>query len=134
MKTPIQIRFSDVDMARHVHNAVYLQWFELARMSLLRHVTPPVNDWRTEGLILARNEVDYLKPVHLSDTIEGEVWCSRIGTKSFELEYAIHRNNGNKAGVCAKGKSVMVCFNFEKDESIAIPTDWREALQKFIRK
>ena len=34
VRVPIQIRFADVDMARHVHNAVYLHWFEAARMAL----------------------------------------------------------------------------------------------------
>ncbi len=41
---PIQIRFADVDMAHHVHNAVYLQWFELARMELLRRFIAPDHD------------------------------------------------------------------------------------------
>ena len=31
----IQIRFADVDMAHHVHNGVYLHWFELARMEVV---------------------------------------------------------------------------------------------------
>ena len=133
MKTPIQIRFSDVDMARHVHNAVYLHWFELARMALLREVVPPVNDWRTEGLILAHNEIVYARPVHLNDTIEAEAWCSKVGTKSFEISYAIHRID-NHAGICATGKCVMVSFNYVVNATIALPNDWRVALEKIVRK
>lgn len=134
MKTPIQIRFSDVDMARHVHNAVYLHWFELARMDLLRNVTPSVNDWRTEGLILARNEVDYRMPVHLGDTIEVECWCAVIGNKSFDLHYAVHRTNGPNTGICATGRSVMVCFNYEKNITIVIPGTWRTSLETILKK
>jgi len=126
---PIQIRFADVDLARHVHNAVYLHWFELARMEFLREVTPPVHDWRTEGLILARNEVDYRMPVHLSDTIETSVWCASIGTKSFDLHYRIQRTTGPKAGVCAEGRSIMVCFDYIAEATIPIPTNWRTALE-----
>ena len=39
LSVPLQVRFADVDMARHVHNAVYLHWFETGRMALLREVT-----------------------------------------------------------------------------------------------
>jgi len=33
IKTPIQIRFSDCDMLQHVNNAIYLQYFETARIN-----------------------------------------------------------------------------------------------------
>ncbi len=126
---PIQIRFADVDMARHVHNAVYLHWFEAARMALLQQVIGPDHDWRTFGLILARNEVDYRMPVHLTDTIEAEAWCSAVGGKSFDLSYRIHRTGPSKPGICAEGRSVMVCFNYLEERSIPIPEPWRQRLQ-----
>ena len=84
--TVIQVRFNDIDMAGHVHNAVYLSFFEQARMDLLRAFIAKDHDWKAEGLILARNEVDYRKPVHLRDAVEVECWCSNIGSKSFELQ------------------------------------------------
>src|SRR5436190_9592014 len=116
---PVQIRFNDVDMARHVHNAVYLNWFELARMAFLRRFIAPEHDWRTEGLILARNEVDYRLPVHLNDTVEASAWCSAIGNRSFDLEYAIVRT-GNRPGTCAEGRSVMVCYDYTTERSITL--------------
>ncbi|HRO99933.1 MAG TPA: acyl-CoA thioesterase, partial [Flavobacteriales bacterium] len=111
-RVPIQVRFADVDMARHVHNAVYLHWFEAARMKFLEQVVPADNDWSKLGLILARNEVDYRMPVRLHDTIEAEAWCSAVGTKSFDLSYRIHRIGGDAPGICAEGRSVMVCFDY----------------------
>ena len=84
-RTVIQVRFNDIDMAGHAHNAVYLSWFEQARMDLLRKFIEKHHDWKKNGLILARNEVDYRGPVHLSDVVEVETWCSAIGTKSFDL-------------------------------------------------
>lgn len=132
-RIPIQIRFGDVDMARHVHNAVYLHWFEAARMALLQQFIAPDHDWRKEGLILARNEVDYRMPVHLTDRIEAEAWCGTIGNKSFDLVYAIHRIGGEKPGICAEGRSVMVCFDYKENKSIALLSRWRIALEELIR-
>ena len=132
-RLPIQIRFADVDMARHVHNGVYLHWFELARMGLLQQFIATDHDWRKEGLILARNEVDYRMPIHLTDRIEAEAWCGTIGNKSFDLVYAIHRIGGDKPGICAEGRSVMVCFDYTTNKSITLPGPWRLALEKLIR-
>lgn len=133
VRIPIQIRFADIDMARHVHNAVYLHWFEAARMALLQQFIPTDHDWWTEGLILARNEVDYRMLVHLTDRIEAEAWCGTIGNKSFDLVYAIHRIGGDRPGICAEGRSVMVCFNYTENKSIALPGAWHQALENRIR-
>lgn len=132
-RIPIQVRFADVDMARHVHNSVYLHWFETARMRLLQQFIASDHDWRKEGLILARNEVDYRMPVHLTDHIEAEAWCGTIGNKSFDLVYAIHRVNSERPGVCAEGRSVMVCFDYTTNRSVPLPGIWRMALEQLIR-
>ncbi|MFN3875332.1 MAG: acyl-CoA thioesterase [Flavobacteriales bacterium] len=127
--TPIQIRFADLDMAHHAHNGVYLHWFELARMALLERFIPKGHDWRRQGLILARNEVDYRMPVNLRDEVRAEAWCSAIGTKSFDLSYAIVRLKDGRREVCAEGRSVMVCFDYERQASTTVPAEWREALE-----
>jgi acyl-CoA thioester hydrolase len=132
VSVPIQIRFADVDLAQHVHNSVFLHWFETARMTLQERFILPDHDWRTQGMILARNEVDYRMPVRLSDTIEAEAWCGTIGNKSFDLNYIIRRIGGEKPGVCAEGRSVMVCFDYSRGTSIPVPGAWRLALEQLM--
>lgn len=131
-RIPIQIRFADVDMAQHVHNAVYLHWFELARMELLRRFIPPGHDWKKAGLILARNEADYRRPIHLHDRIEAECRAGRIGTKSFDLHYRIMRVTKGETGICAEGRSVMVCFDYTTNSPIPVPAAWRTALARMM--
>lgn len=133
MQTPIQIRFADVDLAGHVHNSVYLHWFELARMAFLRDIIPPGHDWKAQGLILARNEVDYRMPVRLHDSIVAEAWCSALGSKSFDLSYRITRTDGDMPGTVAEGRSVMVCFDYNTQRTIAIPSAWREVMAKTMK-
>lgn len=130
---PIQIRFADVDMAHHVHNGVYLHWFELARMELLRGFIPKGHDWRKQGLILARNEIDYRAPVHLHDRIEAECRPGRTGGKSFDLHYRIVRIDGEARALCAEGRSVMVCFDYTLNRATGIPEEWRKALSQADR-
>lgn len=126
--TPIQIRFSDMDMAHHANNAVYLSWFELGRMDLLRRFIERHHDWRKQGIILARNEADYRRPVHLGDTVEVETWCELVGRKSFTLAYALFITNKTGRLLAANGKSVMVCYDHDRGESMPVPEAWRAAL------
>ncbi|MFZ1686601.1 MAG: thioesterase family protein [Flavobacteriales bacterium] len=130
MRTTVQIRFGDVDMARHVHNAAYLHFFELARMTLLGTFIAKDHDWRNQGLILARNEVDYRKPIHLSDQVEVDCWCSAIGNRSFTLSYAVDRMINGKRERCSDGKSVMVCMDYTSGTTIGLPPTWRQALEQ----
>ncbi|MDQ3100145.1 MAG: acyl-CoA thioesterase [Bacteroidota bacterium] len=130
ISVPIQIRFADVDLAQHAHNAVYLHWFESARMVLFNSFLPGDHDWFSQGIILARNEIDYRSPVKLTDRIEVETSCGSIGSKSFDLNYRVVRK-GDRSGICAEGRSVLVCFDLKANKSIQIPREWRSALEKF---
>lgn len=130
--TSIQIRFNDMDMAGHAHNAVYLTWFEQARMELLASFIEKDHDWKAQGLILAHNEADYRKPVHLHDAITVDCWCSAIGNKSFDLRYVVNSTNGGRSSLHAEGRSVMVCFDYTRNAPIPLPDSWRQALARMM--
>lgn len=125
-------------MAGHAHNAVYLSWFEQARMDLLRNFIERKHDWKVLGLIVARNEVDYRGPVHLSDQVEVECWCDRLGSKSFDLRYALYVVKDPSAGsgparqLRTEGRSVMVCYDYTANTAIAVPDAWRTALESMM--
>lgn len=132
ISTPIQIRFNDMDMAGHAHNAVYLSWFEQARMGLLASFIAMDHDWEAQGLILARNEVDYRKPVRLHDGITVDCWCSAIGNKSFDLWYHVLGTGSEQRILHAEGRSVMVCYDYIGDRSMPLPETWRHALARMM--
>jgi acyl-CoA thioester hydrolase len=126
--TPIQIRFSDVDKLGHVNNAVYLSYIELARLDFFKAVAGNIN-WDTEGIILARVEIDYKIPVLLEDKLSVKTWCSRLGTKSFDLSYSIIIKNNGEEIEKAKAISVLVCFNYSEQKSMLMPEQWRKWLE-----
>jgi acyl-CoA thioester hydrolase len=65
---PIQVRFRDLDALGHVNNAVYLTYLEVARAAYFSRLEP---DWVGKGhFILARAEVDFLRPILLEDPVE----------------------------------------------------------------
>lgn len=128
MVTPLKIsvRFSDCDMMQHVNNAVYLNYFEEARMHYFRQLLGKDWDWQRNGILLRKNELEYFKPVLLHEPVEIHCFLRHIGEKSFTMAYEV-RVNGE---LRTTGTSVLVCYNNSEHKSIPIPPGMRESLEK----
>lgn len=116
------VRFRDLDGMGHVNNAVFFTYMESARIAYLASLGAGSNP--QQSLILARAEADFRSPIAFGEDIEVGVRTSRMGTKSFELEYEV-RADGR---VAAEGKSVLVGYDYERGASVEIPAQWREWL------
>ncbi|MCS6980700.1 MAG: acyl-CoA thioesterase [Flavobacteriales bacterium] len=123
---PIQIRYSDCDMMGHVNNAVYLSYFEVARVHFGRRHFRDFLDWHSTGFLVARNEIDYLKPLLLNTPQPGvEIWISRVGNSSFDFSY--HVVDADQ-GVYARGRTVAVYMLLKENRSAPLPDSFREYL------
>ena len=122
----IQVRFSDLDLMGHVNNSVYLSYFEMARVHFFAKILGLEWDWDTQGIILVRNEIDYIKPILLHDKPKVFISVEEIGNKSFTLSYKIKVEEK----LVTTGKSVMVSYNSVVSKSTLIPKKMREALLK----
>lgn len=129
-KTPIQLRFKDIDALGHVNNANHLSFFELARITYFNDVIGAEIDWENEGMILARVTVDYKQPVLLQDKIFVYTGLVKTGNSSFELEYKLVREekDGNET-VVSTGTSVIVCYNYKEKKPVQVPTLWIEKMR-----
>jgi acyl-CoA thioester hydrolase len=113
------VRFRDLDALGHVNNAVYATFLEQARIEFLRRF-----DATQEDMILARLEIDFRAPVSFGAEVDIEVRPARIGRKSFGLDYTMRVDER----VVAEAKSVLVAYDYGREESVELPERWREAL------
>lgn len=118
-KTPIALRFADIDAAGHVNNAVYLTYFEVARFAYWKDVT----EWnlRRDGIIVGRCEVSYLKPITLEDKIHCYVRTTRIGNSSFDMMQLLVRETPDGEEICTVGKTVCISYDYRLNKSVPIP-------------
>ena len=139
-KTLIQIRFKDVDMMGHVNNANHFTYLEYARVKYFNDVAGEEVNWTKQGIILAKAVLDYKIPILFNDTIYVYTKCSRIGNKSFDLEYKIIKSptSSPKEGgaatmeaVLAEASTVLVCYDYEKGQSILMPEEWKRKIKVF---
>jgi len=128
VKLAIQIRWRDLDALGHVNNAVYLTYFELARLAYIRallgvdtpidpHTLLPV-DFQ---FILAEVTCHYRSPATLGDHLAVTICVSQVGRKSFVFEYRIHDEVTGR--LVAEGCSTQVWFDYAGNESRPVPAE-----------
>lgn len=126
-RIPIQVRYKDVDMQKHVNNASILSYVEQGRVEYFNMLFPD-NDFDTNGLIIARTEIDYFQPIFLNEEIFCYTRIASIGNKSFVFENVIaDKQDSIKCYV----KSIMVCFNYKNNTSIPVPEHWKNKIIDF---
>lgn len=121
----IQVRWFDLDPFNHVNNSVYFQYFEIARSKYI-HAVSQQWDWSKHQFVLAQTSCDFKKEIKLNN--EGlKVWVrtSRLGSKSFDLQYAI--TSGKTDSILhSTGSSVQVMIDAEAGGTTKIP-EWLRA-------
>lgn len=130
-KTSIQIRFKDIDALGHVNNANHLSYIELARINYFNEAVGTNINWAKDGIILAKVIMDYKMPVMFSDQVFIYTRCSRIGNKSFDLDYIMVKVIEGAEIILAESKTVLVCFDYSTNSSMPMPDQWRKKMENF---
>jgi acyl-CoA thioester hydrolase len=118
-----RVRLRDLDAFGHVNNAVFLTYLEQARTAFLMSLglVRSIEDIR---MILARVEIDFRSPVAFGEEIDVGVRTSRFGTRSFELAFELRARDR----LVAEATSVLVAYDYERGETVALPDEWKERL------
>lgn len=128
---PIQIRFNDIDKVNHVNNAIYHTYIELGRVNYFNQVLDREVEWTKQGFVLARTEIDYIRPVYLRDELFCFTKAVTFNTKSFTLHSIIAKKEQDLFVNCAYAIGTMVCMNFETNTSIVMPENWKNSFLNF---
>jgi acyl-CoA thioester hydrolase len=123
-------RFGDADGLGHINNVVLAIWFELARNPLFDIFVPitkiPVRE--NFPLIMAHTDYDYLNQMYLRADVEVKTWIEKIGNKSF----TVYHEAWQTGRLCAKGRAVIVFYDFTIEKSAPIPEDKRKLLSEHL--
>jgi acyl-CoA thioester hydrolase len=127
-RTPIQVRFRDIDAFGHVNNAVFFSYVELARIRYLLDVLQPNESFDRLPLILARVELDFRSPIMFGEDVSVESRVDHIGRTSFTMT---HRMTAGPAGrLVAEVTSVLVTYDYAASGPIRVPDDWRRRMSE----
>jgi len=129
---PVRRRFyvpyHDVDVLNHLNHAAYFPYMETLRcdyyLPLLSHSDPTQID-----IIIAEATCRYLAPVPYGAELVGEIAPARpLGRSSFTLLYRF--TLANTTTVTARGRTVVVTYDYVNGTKKEIPADRRSALER----
>jgi len=126
-----EIRFADIDAVGIVNNAVYPTYFEQCRIHLFEGIVGKEWNWNDAGMVVARHEIDYMRPIVMNDDVEIVTWIDSIGTKSMVAAYEIYVKRRGEWKLASKAKTVMVSYDHVNRRSIPWPDSWGETLKGF---
>jgi acyl-CoA thioester hydrolase len=119
----VQVRFSDVDVYRHVNNVKYFEYLQEARIQLFTALAP--HEDRGAAIVVAQTDVDYVQPLLFrTEPYDVASAITRVGSRSLTIESELR--DGDL--VCARARVVVVFFDLAEGRSTEPPAEVRERL------
>ena len=120
------MRWSDMDVYGHVNNARFLTLYEEARVAMFftgarAHGLTSFE----EGIVIARHEIDYLRPVDYGHPVRVEMWISELRASRFTVAYELF----DEGALASRASSVCVPYNLAE----GFPRRLTEAERDFLK-
>jgi acyl-CoA thioester hydrolase len=125
------VRWSDLDAYGHVNNARFLTLYEEARVAMF--FTGARAQGLTsfqEGIVIARHEVDYLRPVDHGHPVRIEMWISELRTSRFTVAYELF----DQGVPASRARSVCVPYNLAEGFPRRLSGAERDFLEPYLER
>jgi acyl-CoA thioester hydrolase len=125
--TEVTVRFAETDAQAVAHHAVYLVWFEQARVDYLSRFDggyPGLQQQGIEALTL-ETYVRHLLPARFADRLRVSCRCLDIRGARFKFEYAVERGHQ----LLAEGWTTHACVDAKSFRPLRMPAWLREAIE-----
>lgn len=124
------LRWSDMDAFGHVNNVVFMRYLEEARIDLMFRLARQADSGAfTGGSVVARHEVDYLRPlVHRHEPVTVETWVSKLGRASVTVSYEIR----DPEVVYVRASTVVVPYDLEAARPRRLSEEERSFLEAYV--
>jgi acyl-CoA thioester hydrolase len=123
------LRWSDMDVYGHVNNARFLTLYEEARVAMMFTGAREVGlTSLEEGVVIARHEIDYLRPVDYGDAVHIDMWLVEIRPSRFVVAYELF----DDGVVASRARSVCVPFDLAAGRPRRLSDPEREFLTPWL--
>ncbi len=121
--TEVKVRFAETDAQGVAHNAVYLVWFEIARIDYLARFRDGYPGLRAAGIeaLTIESHVRYLEPARFDDRLAVRAHCGELRGARFRFDYSIEREGVQ----IADGWTRHACVDATTYRPTRVPT-WLE--------
>jgi acyl-CoA thioester hydrolase len=134
LSVPLEVYYFDTDAGGVVHNIAYLRMVEIARSQLAASLGWTLADMSRTGLVpvVARTEIDYLKPARLGDALTIEAELAALEKVRMFMRFEIRSATAPET-LFVRCTQTMVTVQLPAGRPQRIPEAWREAYPHLVR-
>lgn len=127
-RTPVQLRFSDIDQLGHMNNTVSFALFDMAKAKYFGNIFG--DDFlHSLTIVVANINANFFSPVFFHEQIVIDTAVVRLGNKSFTLhQRALNVDTGEVKVECT---TVMVGFDAKRQVSVELPEVYKQKIREF---
>jgi acyl-CoA thioester hydrolase len=119
-----------MDAYGHVNNVQFLRLLEDARVIGFKEWFGDERDLLTEGVVVARHEIEYLAPLDFRHApISVEMWATKISGSSFNLAYEVGDPADFGSALYARAETTLVAYDFATASPRRLRPDERAVLK-----
>lgn len=119
--TTLTIRITDLNYGGHVGNDTFLALMQEARQQFLLHHGYEELNFGGVGLIMADAAIEYKKELNYGDAVKISVTAANFDKYSFDVYYKLEIITGDTYALAGKGKTGMLCYDYEKKKMVSVP-------------
>ncbi|MGH8782877.1 acyl-CoA thioesterase [Paraburkholderia sp.] len=124
-----EVAYRDQDPAGHVSATMYYVYMLNAYMAYAHELLQvPLTDGIPQ--IMLKTSCEYVHPAKWGDILEVSALITRLGTKSFDIEYVI-TSASDKDLVIAKGGSTHVAYDYATERTVPLSSAFRERVHAY---
>lgn len=107
IRLPLRVRYPEADPMGYLHHSVYLQYFEMGRIELLRSLGHNYADLEAAGVffVVTKVEVKYRAPARFDDELTLDVRLVREGPVRLDHVYELKKGDQ----LLAEGQTTIAC-------------------------
>lgn len=130
---PLEVYYFDTDAGGVVHNIAYLRMVEIARSQLAAALGWSLEEMHRTGLVpvVARTEIDYLKPARLGDRLIVSAELLRMEKIRFLIRFEIVSATQPEL-IFVRCVQTMVTVQLPGGRPQRVPAAWSEAYPHLI--
>lgn len=127
-RTPVSLRWSDLDAFNHVNNSRYLTFLEQARIEWFETLDEPWMDDHSAPVV-ASATLNFKRPIAYPAQVAVELFTDRLGTSSVVIGHRIVAADGT---VHCDGQVVAVWVDRQTGKPTPLPPGVRRASERLL--
>lgn len=125
----LRIDWSDLDMYKHVNNLSFIRFMQTGRAQFWEAAElTKLYEETNKGPMMVSTHCDFKKSLYYPGTAIVKTKLAFIKNSSFGLDHLILNEDME---ICAEGRDVAVCYDFNINKTYSIPDDLRELMKNY---